>query len=95
MSEGIRSGVNWMRVKPSSRRMGQGVHQQRLGQPGHAHQQAVAAGKERVERRLDGVLLADDHLGHFLLEQAHSRRELVEHLRRVMFDDGWRVVNVG
>ena len=39
------------------------AHQERLGQPRHAHEQDVAAGEEAGEELLDDVVLADDHLG--------------------------------
>ena len=38
------------------------VDEQGLGQSGHAHQQAVAAGEEADEDLLDDVVLADDDL---------------------------------
>ena len=41
---------------------------QRLGQAGHAAQQAVAAGEERDENLADDALLADDGLGELPLE---------------------------
>jgi hypothetical protein len=39
-----------------------GVHEQRLGEAGHADDQAVAAGEQRHEHLLDDVVLADDEL---------------------------------
>ena len=92
MSDGIRSGVNWMREKFSSSDLGQRLHQQRLGQPGHADQQAMAPRKQRIQRRQDDLLLPDNHLGHLILEQANPGRELVEHRGGVVFDDRWRGV---
>ena len=62
MSAGIRSGVNWMRLKLRSRICGQRADQQRLGQAGHAGQQAVPAGEERDQQLIDDVVLADDDL---------------------------------
>ena len=41
-------------------RAGQRAHQQRLGQAGHAFQQAVAAGEQGDQHLLDHVVLADD-----------------------------------
>jgi hypothetical protein len=38
------------------------VNQERLRQPRHTNDQAIAAGKERRERLLDHVLLPDDEL---------------------------------
>ena len=68
MSEGIRSGVNWMRLKRQVQRVGQRVDHQRLGQAGHADQQAVAAGEDRDQQLLEHRVLADDHLAHLGLE---------------------------
>jgi len=67
----------------------QRLHQQRLGQPWHAHQQTVASGKERIQRRHDDILLPDNHLGHLILQQSNPRRELVEHLGGIALDY-WR-----
>ena len=65
MSDGIRSGVNWMRRKPRSRICGQRADEQRLGEAGHAGQQAVPAGEEGREHEIDGGFLAHDHLAQF------------------------------
>ena len=40
----------------------QRLDQQRLGQPGHAGEQAVAAGEERDQDLIDDLVLADDDL---------------------------------
>ena len=50
--------------------LGQRADQQRLGQAGHAGQQAVAAGEERDQQLIDGVVLADDHLAQLLADPA-------------------------
>ena len=42
--------------------VGERLDEQRLGQPGHAGDQAVAAGEERDEHLLDDLVLADDDL---------------------------------
>ena len=49
MSDGIRSGVNWMRENFRSSDARQRVDQQRLGQPRHADDQAVAADEQRQQ----------------------------------------------
>ena len=49
-------------------RPGQRAHQQRLGQPGHAFQQAMPAAEQRDQHLLDHVVLADDHAGKLLLD---------------------------
>jgi hypothetical protein len=53
MSAGIRSGVNWIRLKEVEG-LGHRGNQQGLGQAGHPHQQRVAAGEQA-----DGELLDD------------------------------------
>ena len=47
---------------------------QRLGQPGHADEQAVAAGEEGGEELLDDLVLADDDLADLLEEFGLTRR---------------------
>ena len=47
MSDGIRSGVNWMRLNDSVRIRARRRDHQRLRQPRHADQQAVAAAEQR------------------------------------------------
>ena len=57
MSDGIRSGVNWMRLKlTASGDVGQRADHQRLGQAGHAFEQAVAAGEDGDEQLLDDLV---------------------------------------
>ena len=62
MSDGIRSGVNWMRLNVEVEDVGERLDQQRLGQAGHAGDQAVAAGEQRDQHLLDDLVLADDDL---------------------------------
>ena len=64
MSDGIRSGVNWMRLKLEVERLGDGLDHQRLGQAGHADQQGVAAGEDGGEDPVHHLVLADDPLRH-------------------------------
>ena len=45
---------------------GQRADHQRLGQPRHAFQQAMAAAEERDQQLLDHLVLADDDLGKLL-----------------------------
>ena len=42
--------------------LGQRLDEQRLGQPGHADEQAVAAGEQRDQHLIDDLVLADDDL---------------------------------
>ena len=62
---------------------GQGADHQRLGQARHAHQQAVAAGKDGGEHLLDHVRLADDDLLQFFLHQPPVLAELLQHVAEV------------
>ena len=47
---------------------GERLDQQRLGQPRHAAQQAVAAGQERGQDLVDHLILADDDAAKLFLE---------------------------
>src|ERR1017187_7138445 len=46
----------------------------------------MAAGKERIQSRHDDILLPDNHLGHFILQQSNPRRKLVQHHCGIAFD---------
>ena len=78
MSDGIRSGVNWMRLNWMSRMRASVLTIKRLGQPGHADQQAMPAGEDGGEDLLDHVVLADDDLLQFLLHQPAVLAELLQ-----------------
>ena len=69
----MRSGVNWMREKVRSHRVGQRAHQQRLAQAGHAFEQHVAAGEQRGDHALDDRLVADDDLADLVAQAPTSR----------------------
>ena len=58
----------------------QGADHQGLGQPRHAHQQAVPAGENGGEDLLDHVVLADDDLLQFLLHQPAVLAEFLENV---------------
>ena len=62
MSDGSRSGVNWMRRNDAADGAGQRLDRERLGQAGHALEEAVASGQQADEHPLDGPVLADDDL---------------------------------
>ena len=66
MSDGIRSGVNWMRLKRHVEDLADGADHQRLGQAGHADEQAVAAREDGGEDLLDDLGLADDDAAQLL-----------------------------
>ncbi len=77
MSDGIRSGVNWMRLNFSSSTLRQRRDEQRLRQAGHADDQAVAADEERQQHEIEHVLLADDLLAQLGDDLRAARLHLV------------------
>ena len=77
MSAGIRSGVNWMRLKLQVERLGQRAHQQRLAQARHAFQQAVAADEQAGEHAVHDVVVADDHAADLLADRLVAADELL------------------
>ncbi len=62
MSEGIRSGVNWMRRGGEAEDGAEGLDQLGLGETGNADEEAVAAGEDGDERPVDDDLLTVDDL---------------------------------
>ena len=58
----------------------QGADHQGLGQPRHAHQQAVPAGENGGEDLFDHVVLSDDDLLEFLLHQPAMLAEFLENV---------------
>ena len=83
MSDGIRSGVNWIRLNLRSTASASVLISSVLARPGHAAQQAVAAGEERDQDLVDDALLADDDLGELALEPAGQLRHALERDRRL------------
>ena len=67
-----------MRLKVNSKVSSEAADQQGLGQPGHAHQQRVAAREQAHRQLLDHVVLTHDHLGQFALELIIESPELVD-----------------
>ena len=78
MSIGIRSGVNWMRLKRERHRLGDLADQKGLGQTGDAHQQAVAACEQADGQLFDHGMLADDHAAQFLSQPAVDFAQAVD-----------------
>ena len=74
MSAGMRSGVNWMRLKREVQRPAQRADHQRLGQPRHAFQQAMAPAEQRNQQFLDHLGLADDHLAQLVHDFLPARQ---------------------
>ena len=66
MSDGIMSGVNWMRRNDRLKIRATVRDEQRLGQPRHADQQDVAPGEQPDQELLDDLALADHDLADLL-----------------------------
>ena len=75
MSEGIRSGVNWMRLKVRFSASASVRISSVLARPGTPIEQAVAAGEDGDQQLLDHRVLADDHLAHLGLQEAERLLE--------------------
>ena len=84
MSDGIRSGVNWMRLKASDSDLRQRGDHQRLGQAGHAFQDAVAAAEQRDEQLLDDLVLADDDAAELALDVVEAVAQLADRFEVVL-----------
>ena len=65
-------------VELEMHRLRERLDQQRLRQPGHAAQQAVAAGEERDQDLLDDRLLADDRAAQLVPQPRREALRLVE-----------------
>ena len=91
MSAGIRSGVNWMRLNDRFSDAGQRADHQRLGQAGHAFQQAVAAAEEGDQQLLDHLVLADDDLGQ-LREDLFAGVAQLANGGRIVSAEAWSVI---
>jgi hypothetical protein len=72
MSDGIRSGVNWMRLELSPRTVPSVVDQLGLGEAGHADQQRMTPGQDREEGLLDDAFLSEDDIRDGLLYRGDS-----------------------
>ena len=78
MSAGVRSGVNWMRLKLRFERAAQGADHQRLGQARHAFQQAMPAAEEADQQFFDDRRLADDDLAQLVHDLAAGGVEFLD-----------------
>ena len=65
-------------VEAEVEHLGERRDEQRLGQPGHADEQAVAAREQRREQLIDHRLLADDALLHLGLDLDARARDLLD-----------------
>ena len=90
MSEGIRSGVNWMRLNCSDIDLGQGIDDGGLGQARHPHEQPVPARQNADQQLFDDDVLADDDLGQFGAEVSVGLAQLVDGRDIIMGKSGRR-----
>ena len=85
-----------MRLKLDVQNSRQRADHQRLGQAGHAFQQAMAAGENGGEHLLDDVVLPDDDLLQFLLHQPPMLAELLQNVSQAArFGSGRLAVEQG
>ena len=70
-----------MRLNDRCRILRDGADQQRLGQAGHADQQAVAAAEQGHQQLLDDLVLADDDLADLLGHLLVGGGEIADGLR--------------
>ena len=89
MSVGIRSGVNWMRLKDRPSALRQRAHQQRLGRARQAGDQAVPAHQQREQQLLHHFVLADDQLAHLAPDRIETRAEACRPVLRCLARTGW------
>ena len=85
MSEGIRSGVNWMRLNPSDIVFASELTSKRLRQAGNAHQQAVAPRENGDHHLIDDVLHAHDRLAQLFYDRVSGFAEFLHGLNVVCF----------
>ena len=94
MSEGIRSGVNWILRKSQSRRGRQGANDGGLPKSGRALKQRMAFGKKRRQHAANDVFLTDEDLAHLCAQALESFAELCGALfivlaHRILKSDCW------
>ena len=77
MSAGIRSGVNWMRLKSRSSASASVRTSSVLPRPGTPFEQRVAADEQAGQHAVDDLVVADDHLADLGLDPAVGLAELV------------------
>ena len=78
MSAGIRSGVNWMRLKSSARMRDSVLTSSCLGQAGHADEDAVPSREDGDEQLLHDSFLADDNASDLIPHRVVVRVTQVE-----------------
>ena len=76
MSAGIKSGVNWMRLK-SSATASANVRTSGLAEPRHSLQERMAADEQAGQNAMHDLVVTDDHLTDLGFDAAVSGTELV------------------
>ncbi len=80
MSEGIRSGVNWIRLKPTSRILASVLTISVLARPGTPSSKQWPRVKMAANNLLDHLVLADDDLLQLLLHHPAVLAEFLQHV---------------
>ena len=88
MSRGHQVGRELNALEADVENPGQRADHQRLGQPRHALQQAMAAGEDRGEDLLDHLVLPDDDLLQLLLHELPMLGELLQNIAQAPLFDG-------
>ncbi len=93
MSAGIRSGVNWMRLKDRSSTSLSVRTSKRFAETGHAFEQHMPAGENGDERAIDDFSVPDDDLADFVAQRGETLAEggdlrFSAHEREQMNTDG-------
>ena len=79
MSEGIRSGVNWMRLKPAPMIRAMRFDHQSLRRSGHALDERVSFGEEADQDLVDDRVLADDDFLRFTADVRGDLADVLGH----------------
>ena len=82
MSDGIRSGVNWMRLNLSVDRIGERLDEQRLRQARHAAKETVPAREQTSEDLTANLTLPDDDATNFAVQSGDELRGFFERQSR-------------
>ena len=80
MSLGIRSGVNWMRLKASLSVCASVEMSSVFARPGTPTSSACAAREDRDQQFVDHLVLADDHLGELVPDRRVRLLEILDRL---------------
>ena len=81
MSAGIRSGVNWIRLKLKIQNLGESLDQERLGKTRDARNHRMGPDHQRNHDLIDHVILGNDHFSEFFQKASVSCPEFFNQLR--------------